>query len=252
MKLKRIVRKAARKVRALVVALLGVLGSQTAAGMTQMLAIEPMGQSAAVGATALITVEYDVSDADPTLTGLGLRLHWDSTRLTFNGLVNVLATDQAGIDSACRDDSVSDYDNDPATDCYVSIAWASLSGNWPGSLPQSLLQAQFSSVLGVDQATRVNLSASSTATGYSFEATPAVIYSGDTDSDGDGMTDAYEITNNLNPTLDDALGDKDGDSFTNLEEFHAGTAADNPEEMPSQVPSNAVLGIISILPLLLD
>ena len=39
------------------------------------------------------------------------------------------------------------------------------------------------------------------------------------DSDGDGITDAWEITNGLNPLLNDASADRDLDGLTNKEEY---------------------------------
>jgi hypothetical protein len=47
----------------------------------------------------------------------------------------------------------------------------------------------------------------------------------DTDDDNDGMTDIYENAQQLNSLLDDAQDDPDSDGFTNLEEFAAGTGA---------------------------
>ncbi len=44
------------------------------------------------------------------------------------------------------------------------------------------------------------------------------------DSDGDGMTDSWELANNLDPQdANDAASDSDNDGLTNLEEFEAGT-----------------------------
>lgn len=45
----------------------------------------------------------------------------------------------------------------------------------------------------------------------------------DLDDDADGMPDAWEIVNNLNPLVNDAGGDPDGDGVSNIEEFNAGT-----------------------------
>ena len=39
------------------------------------------------------------------------------------------------------------------------------------------------------------------------------------DTDGDGMTDGWEVTNGLNPLLNDANNDRDLDGLTNLEEY---------------------------------
>jgi methylaspartate ammonia-lyase len=47
------------------------------------------------------------------------------------------------------------------------------------------------------------------------------------DTDGDGMPDAWEVANGLNPLVDDAGGDADGDGLTNLQEYQAGT---NPQD----------------------
>src|SRR5437773_830175 len=43
------------------------------------------------------------------------------------------------------------------------------------------------------------------------------------DSDGDGMPDAWEVTDGLNPNLNDANSDLDGDGTSNVKEFQRGT-----------------------------
>jgi hypothetical protein len=43
------------------------------------------------------------------------------------------------------------------------------------------------------------------------------------DADNDGMPDAWELANDLNPTVNDAALDGDGDGMNNLAEFIAGT-----------------------------
>ncbi|MGD9612820.1 MAG: LamG-like jellyroll fold domain-containing protein, partial [Kiritimatiellia bacterium] len=45
----------------------------------------------------------------------------------------------------------------------------------------------------------------------------------DPDTDGDGLPDAWEVANALDPLLEDAAGDADGDGLTNLEEHGHGT-----------------------------
>lgn len=45
------------------------------------------------------------------------------------------------------------------------------------------------------------------------------------DSDNDGMPDKYEYSSGLNPAVNDANGDLDGDGLTNIQEFQLGTSA---------------------------
>ena len=45
----------------------------------------------------------------------------------------------------------------------------------------------------------------------------------DLDDDNDGMPDAYELVNSLDPFVDDAGNDNDGDGISNYDEFLAGT-----------------------------
>ena len=48
-----------------------------------------------------------------------------------------------------------------------------------------------------------------------------------TDSDGDGMYDVYELANGLNTSTDDSEEDSDGDGLSNQAEFIAGTSAND-------------------------
>lgn len=49
------------------------------------------------------------------------------------------------------------------------------------------------------------------------------------DTDRDGIPNVYEIANGLNPNVNDASLDLDGDGLSNLKEFQLGTKANNPD-----------------------
>ena len=97
--------------------------------------------AAVVGQTMSVEISYDVTDGDSTLTGLGLNVHYNSALITFEAFSNVLATDN--ISSAGPFSDSDDSDGDTSTDMYVSVAWASLFGNWPNVLPASLATIDF-------------------------------------------------------------------------------------------------------------
>jgi hypothetical protein len=147
--------------------------------------------NAMVNSPVSITVGYDVSNGDSSLTGLGLRVHYDSSVLTFVELTDVFATDNISAGGPAND--TDDLDNDSSTDKYLTANWASLDGNWPGSLPADLLTASFN-VANDDSLvnTVINFSSGSNAAGYQFEATPYTldIVSGSFDFDGNGTADA--------------------------------------------------------------
>ena len=56
------------------------------------------------------------------------------------------------------------------------------------------------------------------------------------DTDQDFMSDGYEVYNGLDPLVDDAAGDLDGDSLTNLEESIIRTSANNTDSDSDSLP----------------
>jgi len=68
------------------------------------------------------------------------------------------------------------------------------------------------------------------------------VFAPSTDSDGDGIPDAYEIANGLNPSLNDAATDLDGDGLTNLQEYQKGTAANLADTDDDGLPDGVETG----------
>ncbi len=65
----------------------------------------------------------------------------------------------------------------------------------------------------------------------------------DFDTDGDTMWDKYELSNGLDRIVKDGEFDLDGDGFTNLEEFTAKTAANDPSSHPSMFGKLRMSGV---------
>ncbi len=152
--------------------------------------------NAVVGGQVSLDFSYDVSTGVNSLTGLGVRIHYDSSVLEFNTLSNVLQTDLF-INENISEADVADFDGNPITDRFVLLAWASLYGNWPGvALPASLFTANFSVNADIDletmQQTQIGFSSNSNASGYNFVADnySLQIVSSTWDFDNNGQADA--------------------------------------------------------------
>ena len=166
------------------------LDSSVGALPQQLITIEG-NPFAMLGQSVSISINYDVSNSDSSLTGLGLSVHYDSSVLTFAEFAAILQSDNISSGGPFNDDE--DLDNDASTDKYVSANWASLFGSWPGELPASLLTINFNTAGDFDgNATTIGLSSVSNASGYAFapEAYEMPINTGSWDFDADGNADA--------------------------------------------------------------
>jgi hypothetical protein len=184
----------------------------------------PTIATASSGTDVQFALDYTTSNGNTSLPGLGLRMHWNSALLTFQGktsTLNMFTTDLAE-DTTCQPDT-DDVDADPATDCFVNTAWVNVDGNWPNvTLPALLYEANFQSNLGPGLSTEVNFTTSGNAAGYEFQAT-SVIISAPTllcgDADGNGsvtIVDALAVARHVAglsppPTVNPAAADVNGD-----------------------------------------
>ena len=150
---------------------------------------------AVIGSTTLVDIAYSTSDNNNMLPGLGFRIHYNSAFLSFNQNIINIDNDIVVNEGPFEDDQ--DYDNNSATDKYLTLAWASVNGNWPEvDLPATLLSVKFN-VLEIAEtdtlgSTRISFSGISVSSGYDFEA---INYDMDVlaatwDFDGNGQVDA--------------------------------------------------------------
>jgi hypothetical protein len=151
------------------VAAVDTLAASAASAAQQVITASPSSQSANPGQAVSIDVNYTTSDGDATLTGLGLRLHYNSLRLSYESLTSVLASP---VQQQAPTADTDNYDGDSSTDKYVLVSWINVSGNWPGSIPVKLYTANFTAVASATGNTYVRFSASSTAAGYTLSSTP--------------------------------------------------------------------------------
>ena len=146
----------------------------------------PVGRA---GDSLDISVTYNVSDNNPSLTGLGFRLHYDSSVLTFNDFGFLFD----GSLFADNEDDFNDLDNDSSTDKYITVGWVSLFSTFPGVLPQNLTTVNFSVASDTNlELTPINFTSDNTAAGYAFSSDNYVldIVSATWDIDGNGKADA--------------------------------------------------------------
>ncbi len=129
-----------------------------------------------LGETTNLSVGYHATDSelnDALTTGLGLRLHYDSSVLQVDAFTERLFT---GSQPFQFKDDTSDLDNDPNTDKYYLTSWADTSGTgWPvdGNTGEALAQPLTLytvpiTAIGDFNGTTLNFSASSTPVGFSF------------------------------------------------------------------------------------
>jgi hypothetical protein len=149
-----------------------------------------------LGKAAVLEVSYDTGDSNNQLTGIGMRVHFNSSLLSFKQVTNLLEQDII-VDGEGPFNDEDDFDNDPLTDQYISFGWASLFGNWPNvELPAVLMNIAFDVSDAIDTdttaSTHINFSHTALASGYQFESESynLELVSASWDFDGNGQADA--------------------------------------------------------------
>jgi hypothetical protein len=117
------------------------------------------------GSQETVVVSYNADDT--TTTGLGLRIHFDSSVLSASDIATLMTNDL--LVNAVVESDDSDLDGDASTDQFISFGWASLFGQWPGSAPVDLASITFDIAEGATGSSAINFTASSNAAGFAFD-----------------------------------------------------------------------------------
>ena len=144
-----------------------------------------------VGNSNIVNLVYETSDLNSELSGLGIRVHYDSSVIESLEFEDVFSDDLVNSSSDAVVDS-ENFDDDPTTDRYLAAAWASISGSsWPGSQPVTLAKLRVAIKEGADLSTvtPIRVTSSGTSVGYKFSSDPfyARLIKGNLDIDADGQ-----------------------------------------------------------------
>ena len=117
------------------------LSSAATLSKEQIVSAELSSQEVAAGDQVSIVVSYSVTD-NALSTGLGFKLHYDSSVLTEPSASGILDLDLIG--SQIADDS-GNSDGEVSTDKVFGANWAAFGGNWPKDtdLPVALYTITF-------------------------------------------------------------------------------------------------------------
>lgn len=154
---------------------ISLVGSNVSA---QEQVVTPAPASQTAGAYQPVSVDVIYSTADPvdeSLMGLGLRMHYDSSKLSFSDLINAIGAPLQNIGSPQPD--AGNEDGDDNTDTIVIVSWADMDQQWPGegTTPALLYTANFTTDVDFSGSTHINFSAISTAIGRTLDPTSATI-----------------------------------------------------------------------------
>jgi len=149
-----------------------------------------------LGRTSVLEVAYDTSDNNNQLSGLGMRVHFDSSLLSFKEITGLIEQDII-VDGQGPFSDDADSDNNPLTDQYMLFGWASLYNKWPNTeLPAVLMNIAFDVSENIDtnviSSTNINFTDTSFTAGYEFsaESYQLDILRATWDFDGNGQADA--------------------------------------------------------------
>jgi hypothetical protein len=156
-----------------------------------------MGNPVAVnGYLATISVGYDVSDDNNQLTGIGFRVHYDSSIYSYSAVESTI-NESLIVDGMGPYQDIEDFDNDSTTDSYIVFGWAAVNTDWPNiELPAKLTDIQlfvnWDDYDAGSTTSNINFSIVDNAEGYEAKSTDyaMTVLPATWDFDGNGSADA--------------------------------------------------------------
>jgi len=136
---------------------------------SQIISLKPVILKATMGSSLKITVNYDVSDKDNTLSALGIRIHFDSTRLKYNNFEDLFETNKLA-DPQLQND-VNNEDNNDNTDKTIVLSYTKvLNESWRNEpLPLELVTFVFTVKNDAPEgSTNINVTKVTGHAGYGF------------------------------------------------------------------------------------
>ena len=104
-----------------------------------------------------VSYNYNVSDGNDELSGLGVTVFFDSTVLSYDNTGVLLSNGFVSSSSVGLD--LDDVDKDSTTDSYVQYLWLDINNAWPSALNVPLMAVNFDAValLEGDEQTHINI-----------------------------------------------------------------------------------------------
>ncbi|ETR68561.1 MAG: hypothetical protein OMM_04494 [Candidatus Magnetoglobus multicellularis str. Araruama] len=136
-----------------------------------------------IGETFTLSVMYHVRDGNKNLSGVGIRIHYDSSRLSYINCTNIAPQNVSTPIEKAEEPMNSDLD--PDTDRMLIIAWADSNDGFPGQeLPYKLADITFQVKTDVMPGnTSINTGFTAVASGYDVESENAVVHIASTPED---------------------------------------------------------------------
>ncbi len=167
-------------------------------GPVQQLSVANPNVTVARGGIAVVPVLYNVSNGNNQLSGLNMRVHYNSAKFSSFEVANLLTANSGTheVDSVLRDDTVSDFDGDPATDKFLLVRFVSIDSRWPGgALPVQIFEVRVgaAAALAEGETTTIRFTVATPTPGFGFSA-PAVavrIQNFSLDIEGDGTVGPF-------------------------------------------------------------